>query len=538
MVRTMIGALLNRAATTPVPFASRSQSYALGFGGRRDATAQLEAMGSVGTLFAIVDRCANATAQVNWRLYRKSASGKDGDRVEVTSHAALDLWRKPNKYYTQQEFIESFQQHHELTGEAWWVIGRDTRSSIPLELWPVRPDRMAPVPDPETFLAGYVYTGPGGERVPLGLDDVVQLRRPNPVDPYRGMGPVQSVLADLDASRYSAEWNRNFFINSATPGGIVEVDRVLGDTEFNQLRERWAEQHKGVANAHRVAILEAGMKWSERSFSQRDMQFVELRAVSREVIREAYAFPKPMLGTVDDANRANMEAAEVMFARWVLVPRLERIKQALNNDLLPLYGGTTRGFEFDYDNPVPEDRQLASQELTAKAAAAQALVSAGFYAPEVREALDLPEMSFGQPGADQDRELLIDLVKAAPAALAKTILPLLGFDLPPEPEPAAAPVEPAVPAEPESSLPLGPEFAAMLAVPDVQAAQRWEAVSEDDDNTCEPCRDNNGQLYRNRAAAYRDYPGGSGYIHCEGAKFGNDCRCKVVKRGKADKGDE
>lgn len=67
----------------------------------------------------------------------------------------------------------------------------------------------------------------------------------------------------------------------------------------------------------------------------------------------------------------------------------------------------------------------------------------------------------------------------------------------------------------------------------VENALRWVAVSSDDGNTCKPCKDNNGKLYRNRQAAYRDYPGGSGYVHCDGLKGGNDCRCKVVKRGSA-----
>lgn len=58
-------------------------------------------------------------------------------------------------------------------------------------------------------------------------------------------------------------------------------------------------------------------------------------------------------------------------------------------------------------------------------------------------------------------------------------------------------------------------------------AQRWVARCVDDANSCQPCIDNNGQTYRNRADAYADYPGGSGYIHCEGQA---NCRCTVAKR--------
>lgn len=61
-------------------------------------------------------------------------------------------------------------------------------------------------------------------------------------------------------------------------------------------------------------------------------------------------------------------------------------------------------------------------------------------------------------------------------------------------------------------------------------AKRWIAVEEDDDNSCEPCEEVDGKLYRTRGAAYADYPGGVGYKDCVGAQYGNACRGKVVKR--------
>lgn len=384
--------LLNRA---PVPYVGRATRLSIPFMHRNDAEAHMRAMGSVGTLFAIVHRLANATSQVHWKLYRQAASGLDEDRTEVTRHAALDIWNKPNPFMPRQEFIESTQQHVDLTGEGWWVIARNpAMRSIPLELWPVRPDRIYPVPDPREFITGYIYRGPDGEQVPLRLDEVIHLRMPNPLDPYRGMGPVQSILTDLDSTRYSAEWNRNFFINSALPSGIIEAPEGLDDDAFDVLRDRWDEQHRGVAAAHRVAILEGGLKWVDRKFTMRDMQFAELREVSREVIREAFGFPKAMLGTVDDVNRANAEAGEVMFARWLVIPRLERIKQALNHDLLPLFGTTTTGLEFDYQDPVPENVELANATLLSQADAAEKLARVGYEPAAVLAAVGLPEIPY------------------------------------------------------------------------------------------------------------------------------------------------
>lgn len=363
-----------------------------------NAETQLRAMGSVGTLFSIVSTLANTTAAVNWRLWREAASGQPEDRIEVTRHLALDIWRKPNPFYGQQELIESVQQHIDLTGEGWMVVSRNpVARSIPLELWPVRPDRIFPVPSPDDYLVGYVYAAPDGSRIPLQLDEVIQLRMPNPMDPYRGMGPVQSILVDLDSVKYSGEWNRNFFRNSAQPGGIIEAPDEMGDTQWKLFTQRWRESHQGVSNAHRVAVLENGMKWVDRQFSQRDMQFAELSGISREIIREAFGVHGHKLGMSESVNRANAEAADVTFARDKIVPRLERFKQALNGDFLPMFGATTTGLVFDYDNPVPADSELDGKLLTARANAASVLVAAGWDQADVTKTCELPDMAFSAP---------------------------------------------------------------------------------------------------------------------------------------------
>jgi HK97 family phage portal protein len=399
-VRSPLGAILDRA---PVRYATdRHLAFPLAAG--PNAEQLMRQYGSVGTLFAIVSRIATSVSEVKWHLYRTTTDRRrrygpvEDSRVEVTSHWALDVWNRPNPFMPRQEFVEVFSQHLELTGEGWWIIERSPRSSLPLGVWPVRPDKMAPVPHPTKYLSGYEYTDPDGRKIPLGLDEVIFLRMPNPLDPYRGMGPVQSILVDLDSSRYTAEWNRNFFFNDASPGGIIEVDKRLSDDEFDEMTLRWREQHQGVRNAHRVAVIEQG-KWVDRAFSMRDMQFSELREVGREVIREAFGYPKPMLGAVNDINRANAEAGEVVFARWVLRQRLDRIKGALNNDYLPLFGPAAEGLEFDHDDPTPEDREADRLERVAAVEMAVKLVQQGFDAAQVLEFLGLPELDYTRPKA-------------------------------------------------------------------------------------------------------------------------------------------
>jgi HK97 family phage portal protein len=405
MGRTLLGAVLKNKAPVPyVPSGTGRRNWLPSASTTGGMVAQMQAQGQVGTLFAIVDRIITAYSQVEWKLYRVPKDGRrryshdfgtgsvQDNRIEITKHPALTLWNRPNPFFFGSAFRESAQQHEELTGEQYWIIVRNA-VGLPEELWFVRPDRMEPVADSENFLVGYIYRGPAGEMVPLDKDDVIFLRRPHPLDPYRGIGAVQSILGDLDATYLSTQYNRNFFMNSATPGGIIEAENNISDEDFNQFQARWAETHKGVANAHRVAILEAGMKWVDRKYTMDDMQFVELREASRETIREAFGFPKAMTGATDDVNKANAYAGEVMFARWMTKPRLMRAKEALNALLLPMYGRSAAGLEFDFVNPVPEDDEIAATVLMNKAQAAKFLADTGLWeAQSITEVCGLPQM--------------------------------------------------------------------------------------------------------------------------------------------------
>lgn len=374
---------------------------------RTSGEAQLKAFGAEPTLFACVSRLATAVSQVKWNLYRKAPSGREEDRTEVTRHAALDLWRQPNQKFTPstQQLVEVTEQHLDLTGQGYWFIGTDSRDpdATPLSLWPVRPDKVEPIPSAEHFRDGWIYRDPDGREIPFADHEVIPLRFTDPSDPYHGLGPLRSLLVDLDAARFQAEWTRNFFVNSAQPGGILQTEHTLSDPEFDELRARWNEQHTGVSNAHRVAILEAGLSWVPRSYSMKEMEFTALRSVADDRIMLAFGLSKVLLGQTENVNRATAATAEYIFAKYSLVPRLERIKQVLNSRLLPRFyrRGMEVDLEFDYESPVDGDVELEARERDSKVAAVVALIGAGADPAEAMAAYELPELTWREAPAVQ-----------------------------------------------------------------------------------------------------------------------------------------
>lgn len=397
--------------TAPVPVGTSSGYMKLpGLAlGTSDRETFIRSYGTVGTIFSIVSLYATSTARPDWQIFRQQTQdthryttrdeGSD-QRQQVFNHAALNLLYKPNPFWSRFALMEISQMYLDLTGESYWVIERHPMSKLPIGLWSVRPDRMDPVPDPVNYLAGWVYTSPDGrERIPLMTDEVIFNRYPNPYDPYHGLGPVQSVLVDIDAARYSAEWNRNYFINSAEPGGIIQVDHEVQDDEWRELVDRWREGHRGVARAHRVAVLEAGQTWVPNQHTARDMDFGNLRNISRDIFREAFRMHKVMLGVSDDVNRANAQTGEEVFSSWGVVPRLDRWQDCYQSQLLPLFGSTGTGVEFDYITPVPPNREQDNAELTAKSQAALVLRQAGYAPADVLQVVGLPAMGTAPPPA-------------------------------------------------------------------------------------------------------------------------------------------
>lgn len=410
MAKSLIGKILDQGKIRhPVPFNSRwNPNGGLYGSGASDRFTQLQATTLQGTLFAIIQLLSTGSqAYGPWQMFRTNKDGRvrytksdvgSDMRVEVLRHQALRLWNRPNEFMTGAMFREIGWQHMELVGEWYWVLDRGPNgTSFPLEMWPVRPDRMEPVPDRDNFLAGWVYTGPNGEAVPLSTDEVIQIRYPHPSDPYRGLSAIQSILVDIDSAKYTAEWSRNFFMNSAVPGGIVQFTKRLTDEEFNEFTARWREQHQGVARGHRVGVLEQGAIWIPNTYSMRDMQFVEGRGVSVDQIRMAYRIHQAMLGNSDDVNRANAQTAEEVHVAWHEITRLNRMRDVLNHFFLPMFGETGRDVEMDYPDPRPTSANDANDELTAKSKAVAALVDAGYDPEDALDVVGLPPMKYVGP---------------------------------------------------------------------------------------------------------------------------------------------
>jgi HK97 family phage portal protein len=392
-----------RAETTPpIPFSTEQAGRMSLFGRKADPqTRHLDITTVESTLFTVLDLLASDVSSVEWDLYRKTTTlvRPDEQRQPLTEsdHLAARLWNQPNDYMDGNQLRYVVEWHYDAVGEG-WILGEISPLGVPLSYWPVRPDRLKPVADRGKFLSKWVYTGPGGEQVPLDLNDptlsLMRIWRPHPLDPHRGIGPVQTLMLPLGTSLSAQQWIQAFYDNDASPGGMITLgqDEFMEPDEYRKLVSKWNSSHRGVNKAHRVGILEVG-EFTPLPVNLRQLQFTEMRHLTRDQILEAFRINKNLLGATDDVNRAAALAADDTYARRAKKPRVTNWSKLANGPFLRDFGPTGETVEFCAENVVPEDEEAENAERNSKATAAATLANSGIWEPDdILATVGLPPM--------------------------------------------------------------------------------------------------------------------------------------------------
>ena len=79
------------------------------------------------------------------------------------------------------------------------------------------------------------------------------------------------------------------------------------------------------------------------------------RTFIRNATLEHFGVPREIMGITESSNRATSEAAQYIYAQNVLMPRLRRREEAINQQLLPMFG---EGLLWRYDDIVPRNQEF------------------------------------------------------------------------------------------------------------------------------------------------------------------------------------
>ncbi len=285
-------------------------------------------------VYSCVRILAEAVASLPLHVYRYKENGKE--RV-YNHHLYHILHNEPNTEMSSFVFRETLMSHLLIWGNAYAQIIRDGAGRV-VALYPLLPNKMTVSRDKNGEIY-YIYTTTSDENPKFKDYGSVVLRKQDVLhipglgfDGLMGYSPIAMAKNAVGMTIATEEYGASFFANGANPGGVLEHPGVLKDPK--KVRDSWNEVYRGTVNAHKIAVLEEGMKYQQIGIPPEEAQFLETRKFQINEIARLYRIPPHMVGDLEKSSFSNIEQQSLEFVKYTLDPWVIRWEQAMQRSLL------------------------------------------------------------------------------------------------------------------------------------------------------------------------------------------------------------
>ena len=281
-------------------------------------------------VFGAVKILGESIASLPLFLYRRHDRGKEVVRDHPLHQILHDM---PNPEQTASEFREMMMAALSLWGNAYAEIVRNALGEV-LALWPIHPSRVTVRRQAADQPVEYAVTLPlGAGRVVLNKAQVFHLRA-FAINGLEGMSPLRFHRETIALGIAAADFGGRFFGQGMMAGGVLEHPGSLSPTAHDRLKKDIEENRSGLSNAHRVLILEEGMKYNKLTIPPDDAQWLQTRKFQVNEIARIFRIPPHKLMDLERATFSNIEEQNIDFVTDTLMPHLVRWEQTIARDLL------------------------------------------------------------------------------------------------------------------------------------------------------------------------------------------------------------
>lgn len=299
-------------------------------------------------VYACVRILSETIASLPLHIYKYSDKGKE----KAIDHKLYYLIHdEPNPEMTSFVFRETLMSHLLLYGNAYAQIIRDGRGQV-VAIYPLLPDRMRVDRNTSGDLY-YEYHSDKGVFI-LGRDDVLHVPGLG-FDGLIGFSPIAMAKNAIGMAIATEEYGASFFANGANPGGVLEHPGIVKDP--SKIRDSWNQVYQGSSNAHRIAVLEEGMKFQQIGIPPEQAQFLETRKFQINEIARLFRIPPHMVGDLEKSSFSNIEQQSLEFVKYTLDPWVIRWEMAMQKALLLPSEKKAHFIKFNVDGLLRGDYQ-------------------------------------------------------------------------------------------------------------------------------------------------------------------------------------
>lgn len=305
----------------------------------------------------------------------------------IDAHPVLNLLYKPNSFMSGRNLKQWITGSLELTGNAYVLKDARKPSGTPSALYPLLPHlvEIKPSKNPQYPIKGYTYRV-GGQTAFYNARDVIHFRYYNPFDFFYGLSPLAAARTSADTLDAAETYNRSFFDNSATISGILQTEQKLDNGTRTRIMKAWHDKYRGESKAHKVALLEGGLKWQSIGVNQKDMDFIAGMKLNRETLLAVFGVPPALVGLFEHAPQFNTKEQQRIFWQGRIIPKLNNILETMTEFLLADFDDTGKLY---FEPNLSEVAALRESQADISRAA-EIYHRIGFTRDEIIDALGLP----------------------------------------------------------------------------------------------------------------------------------------------------
>lgn len=201
-----------------------------------------------------------------------------------------------------------------------------------VELWPIPPNRCCPFLDSDRKLKYEITVG--NEKIILDREKVLHIPGPG-FDGFTGYSVIGLARQNIGLAMALEKFGAQFFSNGTNPGMVVSHQGKLSEQGSKNLRASLTEKYSGLGNAHRLMLLEEGMKVEQIGINPDDSQFLESRQFQITDIARWFNLPPHKLKDMTKSSFNNIESEQISFVMESILPWLIRLETNYDMQLLP-----------------------------------------------------------------------------------------------------------------------------------------------------------------------------------------------------------
>lgn len=350
---------------------------------------------------ACVNRITNPLSSFPLRMYR---TNDDGNPVPLTPKEhplAAKLNLRPNPGMSSRTVRKVTQGHALLWGNGYLEVERNGRGSG-VGLYPLLPDRTRPIRENGDH---FYRTTINGKTKELPAEDVIHIMDQSQ-DGYVGLSQIAMHRQAIGWGFAMEEFGSKFFANDAKSGGFLMHPGKLGPKAKTNLHNvdggkadpsspaSAVERQGGLENAHRIKILEEGMKWISTTIPPEDAQFLGSREFQVAEMARIWDIPLILLQSQEKQTSfgSGIEQLRIAFIGSTIQPWVTAWEQELNWKLF-----TPEELEKGYYCKFIMNAMLRG-DMKARSEFYKSLFSVGGFSPN--QILALEEMDSIGPSGD------------------------------------------------------------------------------------------------------------------------------------------